>query len=134
MARDWRHIVLWEYPEETSVETLLRHQRRAKWLVYVGTGASVLAMSSMFEFLASKEGTLRDILFVVLCASCGVSLLLSIPVILAFCWLGDIHKALIARGHTDTTHDAVGWRVGVTAMKMCFWFIAMLVLANYVLD
>jgi len=125
-----RNLVLWQYPETTSVETLLGHRRWAMRLVYTWSGSGVLAFSSMAHFVLSSEGILRTITMVLMCASAGICLLLFVPGIAAMPWASDIEKALRARGYRLPTADPVVCRVGIAAMKMGFWWVALLLVAN----
>lgn len=133
MLAKLRNIVLWQYPESTSVDALVRHRRWAIRIVYGWTGAAVLMMSSMAEFLLSKPGWLATLSMIVVLASCGVALLLSVPAVLALVWAKDIDRALEARHHEVSTAEPLTRRVGVAAMKMCFWAIVVVVITNILL-
>jgi hypothetical protein len=125
-----RSKVLWQYPETTSVETLLRHRRWALRIVYTCAGSGVLAFSSMAHLLLSRDGILLTATIIITCASAAVCLLLFVPAAMAVPWAKDIENALRARGHQLSTVTPIERRISMVALKMCFWFVVLLVLAN----
>ena len=131
MLERLRKIVLWSYPEHTSVETLLRHKRWATRIVYAATGASVLYLTSSVEFMLSREGVLRTIIMAVLIFSLAASFLLMIPMILTLFLAKDIENALRQRGVDSPFSESLGQRVGVAAMKICFWAIMLMFAVKY---
>jgi hypothetical protein len=131
MLERLRKIVLWSYPEQTSVETLLRHKRWAKRIVYAATGASVLMFTSMVEFMLSSEGLLRTIIMAILLFSLAATFLLIIPMIRTLLLTKDIENALRQRGVESPFSESLGRRVGVSAMKMCFWAIILVCVIEY---
>ena len=128
-----RNMVVWQYPEATSVETLLRHRRWATGLMYTWTGSVVLMFSTMAQFLLSSEGLAGTITMIILIASGAVGLLLSVPAFLSLLWASDIDKALAVRGCPQSQQGSAEHRLGIAAIKMFFWAIVVMVIANLLL-
>ena len=128
-----RNMVVWQYPEATSVQTLLRHRRWAMWLMYTWTGSGVLMMSTTAQFFLSPEGLAGTITMIILIASAAVCLLLSVPACLSLLWASDIDKALAVRGYPQSQQGSVEHRLCTGAIKMFFWAIVVMVIANLLL-
>jgi hypothetical protein len=130
MFKAWANRVIWEYPAETEVDTLYRHQR---WCVQVTRwwiSASLLFLASLFEFLLSSEGWLRNVGLVWLCVTCGSSLLLTVPAIGAGLLLRTIRRVLEARRIESDVVETLDHDVAITAMKTCAWVAAILLLVH----
>lgn len=119
-------IVLWKYADDTPIERLQRHYRIAKGLVYVWVTSSVIMVSSMVDFLFSSEGIRRDTAMVILLVSGGIASLSMFPALPCVFWAQEIEQTLLRRGYPLPAPKPIGQQVGVAAMKMCFWFFALM--------
>ena len=127
-----RRVVLWQYPETTSVDTLLGHRRWAVRIVHAWTGAGVLMTSSLAELFLSGPGLPRTVSMIAMLVSSALALLLTFPAVLAMPWANDIERALWARGYELPTVKPLERRAAGSAMKTCFWAVAAVVMANVV--
>lgn len=129
----WRSIgsrVIWEYPPEIPLQTLLRHHRFVRVVVHTWVYAGILMMSSLAQFLTSS-GWLQTVSMIVALVSCFMTLTLAIPAILCAIVLNqNIAKAIRARGCEFREAGELGRHVGRGAMKMCFWMIALMLIAR----
>ena len=89
--------------------------------------------STAAQFLLSSEGLAGTITMIILIASGAVGLLLSIPAFLSLLWASDIDKALAVRGCPQSQQGSAEHRLGIAAIKMFFWAIVVMVIANLLL-
>ncbi|HNQ22905.1 MAG TPA: hypothetical protein PKK06_07410 [Phycisphaerae bacterium] len=129
-----RKVVIWQYPETTSVETLLRHQRRAARLIYTEVGACMLMFSSFVDVPFVSGEVWRWVIIIVLLGSGGLALLLMVPALCAHVWIEDIDRALRARGYETLVAKELDRKVGIAAMKMFFGFWALLFIVKFLAD
>lgn len=125
-----RNVVLWQYPDDTPVEKLLRHRRWAVRVLSAWATAAVLMASSMADGLLTNGEVLRTAAFVVCIGATAVSFLLTLPALGAYCWATDIDKALDAHGQQIPPTKPLDVYVGKVAMKMMFYYILVILIVN----
>jgi hypothetical protein len=118
---------LWSYSDDTPDERLYRHYRIAKPIVYTWLTACVTMLSTLFEFLFSREGFWREATMIIVFVALGVAFLSALPALLCSFWAEEIEKTLAQRGCPPAGKEPMGIQVGKAAMKMCFW-VAVLML------
>ncbi len=124
-------IVLWKYADDVPIDKLHRYYRIATWIIRIGCGAAVLMVSSLAEFIFSRDGVLRDITMIILLASCTLCMFLLFPSVLTVAWANEIENTLKERGFPLIEEKKkITLRVGISAMKVCFWFIVIIVGVN----
>ena len=112
------NITIFEYKPCVSIATLIRHHRIARWIIYPGFGASVVMFSSMAQFMIFGFGWAT---VVIMLTSLIVSAILIVPAICCIPWIGDIEKALTARGAPIPGGVAIDQKVGRWALLSMMW-------------
>jgi hypothetical protein len=125
-----RNVVLWKYEEATPDATLRRHYRVARWTVRAWTASTVLMLSCYAEVVILRGSSI--FLLVALAVTTALSLVLTIPSLVAMCWATEIERTMARRGFSIPYARSIGYRIGIAAMKMVF-FVVILVLAVHFL-
>ena len=130
----WQNIVIFRYEPDASVETLLRHHRIARGIIYPCMFFGVLWASAMAEFMLVGEffgpsaitGTIALV-------SLLITAVLVIPAAFASLWIIDIEKALVERGAPIPGGIPIRERGDRMVKQGLFWFgvlfIGMIVIA-----
>lgn len=67
---------------------------------------------------------------IILLASCALCMFLLFPSVLTVAWANEIENTLKKRGFPLIDEKKITLRVGISAMKVCFWFIVIIVGVN----
>jgi hypothetical protein len=124
-------VVLWKYADDVSADRLYAHHHLAFRTICTWIGLSVLMCSSMAEFMLSRDGRHGTLPLIILLASGSGAMLLSVPGIICCAWCEEIEHTLRARGLPIPGGRPVGERVASGAMKMCFWFAVIVLIASW---
>ncbi len=130
MLRRIAQTVLWQYPSDVSVEMLHRHYRRARVVVRTWIVWFLFMMTALIEFLPAPRGWWQDIYAFIVALAAALALLLALPGIVCVFWAGEIEKVLKARGLPLPTRRSLDEEMPVFAMKGCFLFAVIIVVAN----
>jgi hypothetical protein len=128
MLRDIGRTVLWKYADDVPLETLHHHHRIVSRITRIGIGAAVLMASSSVEFLISQDGWFRTISFALPMAYTTACAITFIPAFFAVFWAGEVEGTCKARGSPLPKQSEVGPWVGSAAMKMCFWYVVLVLI------
>ncbi|MBN1492346.1 MAG: hypothetical protein JXA69_20710, partial [Phycisphaerae bacterium] len=90
--------VLWKYADDAPITTLRRHHRLAARICMLGFGAGAVMVSSAVDLLISPEGWRRTVTLVMLGSTTVISLLMTVPAIIAYAWANEVEKEITARG------------------------------------
>jgi hypothetical protein len=124
------HVVLWKCADDVPVEKLYRHHRIAARICMIGFGAGVLMASSMAEFLATPKGWLQTVSMTVMIVSTAITGVMLVPAIIAIPWGNEIEKELKARGLPLPKGGPIQEWLPSMVMKMCFWFVVLMIIAS----
>jgi phosphatidylglycerophosphate synthase len=125
------HLPIWRYADETSPEILCRQGRRAELLAGLSLSAVVLTCSALLEMLLSEPGWWSTLWIWISIAAAALALLMFLPGVLSHFWLREVARDCRARGISGGPDEpAADLRIRLTAMKVCAYSVALLVVVN----
>ena len=113
--------VPFQYQAQTTTATLLRHHRRARWIIYPCGFFALLMLSSLAEGVLTRFDPITLTLSIV--SVCAVGLLI-IPACFCLPWIRDIEAELTKRGAAIPGGQYINRRLVTTTGKMMLWAIA----------
>jgi hypothetical protein len=112
--------VVFQYKAETTVATLLRHHRIARWIIYPCGFFSLFMFSSLAQGMLTGFDPITIALSIV--SVCALAILV-IPALLCLPWIRDIEVELAKRGTAVPGGQDIDKRIVRTTGKVVLWVI-----------
>ncbi len=123
---------VWSYQPDVPYSVLIRHVRRAEWIMSVGYGANLLMFSAMLQMILSDPGWWREFWVWVCICSVSLALPMIIPAIIANVWAVEAARCLHQRHRFDGVLHRIERAPGVAAMKILAYAAGLILVVNFI--